>query len=258
MSAQRLHVVEAGSGPPLILLHGLFGAAQNWGTIQSALAPDHRVVAMDLRNHGASPHAAFMDYAAMAEDVALTMGTLGIPSAAVLGHSMGGKVAMMLALTRPAMVERLVVADIAPATYPPSLRAVVAAMQALPVAPGITRRAADAELARTIPEAGLRAFLLQNLRFDAAPSWRIGLGEIAAAMPMIEGFPETGVSFAGPVLFIAGARSDYIRPEHAEVVARLFPAARHAVVPKAGHWVHAENPGGFLDALEPFLACAPD
>lgn len=253
MTGLRLNAVEAGAGPPLVLLHGLFGAAQNWGTIQAALAPEHRVIALDLRNHGASPHAAAMDYAAMAGDVAETLAALGVPRAAVLGHSMGGKVAMMLALTAPEVVERLVVADIAPVAYPPHLRGVVAAMQALAVAPGLTRRAADAALAATIPEAGLRAFLLQNLRFDAAPAWRIGLAEIAAAMPVIEGFAPPAARYARPVLFLAGERSDYISPDHAGAIAALFPAARQAVVADAGHWLHAENPGGFLDALRPFL-----
>ena len=253
MTALRLAATDVGAGPPVVLLHGLFGAAQNWGTIQAALAPDHRVIALDLRNHGASPHAAAMGYADMAADVAETLAALGVPRAAVLGHSMGGKVAMMLALSEPAMVERLVVADIAPVTYPPHLRGVVAAMQALAVAPGLTRRAADAALAATIPEAGLRAFLLQNLRFDAAPAWRIGLAQIAAAMPEIEDFAPPDAQYAGPVLFLAGARSDYIRPDHADAIAALFPAARHAVVADAGHWLHAENPAGFLDALRPFL-----
>ncbi|MES2711496.1 MAG: alpha/beta fold hydrolase [Pseudomonadota bacterium] len=253
MTGLRLNAVDVGSGPPLVLLHGLFGAAQNWGTIQTALAPEHRVISLDLRNHGASPHADSMGYAEMAEDVAATLTELDVPSAAILGHSMGGKVAMTLALTRPALVERLVVADMAPAAYPPHLRGVVTAMQALPVAPGLTRRAADAALAATIPEAGLRAFLLQNLRFDAAPAWRIGLDEIAAAMPAIEGWDPPDAQYAGPVLFIAGARSDYIRPDHAGAIAALFPAARHAVVANAGHWIHAENPAGFLDALRPFL-----
>ncbi|MDB5315515.1 MAG: esterase [Rhodospirillales bacterium] len=254
MSALRLNAVDVGSGPPVVLLHGLFGSAQNWGTIQNALAPEHRVIALDLRNHGASPHAATMEYAEMAADVAHTLAALGVPRAAVLGHSMGGKVAMMLALTAPELVERLVVADIAPVAYGPHLRGVVATMQDVPVAPGLTRRAADAALAATIPEAGMRAFLLQNLRFDANPVWRIGLEEIAAAMPVIEGFPPPAGTFGGPVLFIAGGRSDYIRPEHGDVIKALFPAVRHEVVPNAGHWVHAENPGGFLDALQPFLA----
>jgi pimeloyl-ACP methyl ester carboxylesterase len=250
----RLGAIEAGQGPPVVLLHGLFGAAANWGAIQKALAARHRVIALDLRNHGQSPHAAAMDYASMARDVAETLATLGAAPAAVVGHSMGGKVAMALALAHPDAVSRLVVADIAPVAYPPALRGYVAAMQGLALAPSLTRRAADAALAETIPEAGIRAFLLQNLRFDgAAPAWRLGLAEIAAAMPAIEAAPPGG-TYPGPVLVLAGERSGYIRPEHHAVFRGLFPAAGFATVPAAGHWVHAENPTGFLALVQPFLA----
>ncbi len=256
----RLNVVEAGEGTPVALLHGLFGAAQNWGTVQKALvAACHRVLALDLRNHGASPHAAAMDYPAMAADVAETLEAAGARPAALVGHSMGGKVAMALALLRPAAATRLVVADIAPVRYASGLDAYVAAMRALPLRPGLTRREADAALAAAVPEAGIRAFLLQNLRFAGdPPRWRLALEEIAAAMPMIAdfaGIPE-GARYDGPVLVIAGARSGYIRPDHHARFRALFPAAEFATVPGAGHWVHAENPAGFLALVEPFLAAA--
>lgn len=246
---------EAGQGAALILLHGLFGAGQNWGAIRRALAPRHRVLTPDLRNHGASPRDPDMSYAAMAGDVAATMDAAGIARAAVLGHSMGGKVAMAFALAHPHRVDRLVVADIAPVRYPPALRGYVAAMQAIALRAGLTRKDADAALAAAIPEAGIRAFLLQSLRFDAdPPSWRLGLAEIAAAMPAIEDFaPPTGARFDGPVLVMAGERSPYIRPEHHAAFRALFPRAAFATVPNAGHWVHAENPSGFLALLEPFL-----
>jgi pimeloyl-ACP methyl ester carboxylesterase len=252
----RLQSLEAGQGPPLILLHGLFGSARNWGAVQKALAGDYRVVALDLRNHGASPHAPGMDYAVQAADVAESMTELGIERAVVLGHSMGGKAAMMLALTRPKLVERLIVADIAPRPYPPALRAVVAAMQALPLHAGLTRQEADQALCAGVPEAPIRSFLLQNLRFEAAPpSWRIGLAEIAAAMPEIEDFtPPSGARFEGPALAMAGALSPYIRTEDHAAFRALFPRIGFASIPRAGHWLHAENPEGFLAALKEFLA----
>ena len=252
----RLQSLEAGQGPPLILLHGLFGSARNWGAVQKALAGDYRVVALDLRNHGASPHAPGMDYAAQAADVAETLTALGIKRAVVLGHSMGGKAAMMLALTRPELVERLIVADIAPRPYPPALRAVVAALQALPLHAGLTRQEADQALRAAVPEAPIRSFLLQNLRFEAAPpSWRIGLAEIAAAMPEIENFaPPSGAQFEGPALAMAGALSPYIRTEDHAAFRALFPRISFASIPRAGHWLHAENPEGFLAALKEFLA----
>jgi pimeloyl-ACP methyl ester carboxylesterase len=250
-----LTTTEAGDGPPLVLLHGLFGAGQNWGGIRSVLGRRFRVLTPDLRNHGASARDADMSYAAMAADVAQTMQATGMSRAAVVGHSMGGKVAMALALLHPERVERLVVADIAPVRYPPALRGYVAAMQAIALRSGLARREADAALAATIPEAGIRAFLLQNLRFEAdPPAWRLGLAEIAAAMPRIEDFaPPPGARFDGPVLVMAGERSDYIHAAHHALFRALFPAVSFATVPAAGHWVHAENLSGFLALLQPFL-----
>ncbi|MCA3288006.1 MAG: alpha/beta fold hydrolase [Roseomonas sp.] len=251
-----LNVMEAGQGPPLVLLHGLFGSARNWGAVQKVLSTDYRVVALDLRNHGASPHAPGMDYAAQAADVAETLATLGIERAVVLGHSMGGKAAMMLALMRPELVSRLIIADIAPRPYPPALRAVVAAMQALPLHAGLTRQEADQALRSAVPEAPIRSFLLQNLRFETAPpSWRIGLAEIAAALPEIEDFaPPPSARFEGPALAMAGALSPYIRTEDHPAFRALFPRISFASIPRAGHWLHAENPEGSLAALKEFLA----
>jgi pimeloyl-ACP methyl ester carboxylesterase len=252
----RLNVIEAGQGAPLVLLHGLFGSARNWGAVQKALSTDYRVVALDLRNHGASPHTLGMDYAAQAGDVAETLATLGIKRAVVLGHSMGGKAAMMLALTRPELIERLIIADIAPRPYPPALRAVVAALQALPLHAGLTRQEADQALRGAVPEAPIRSFLLQNLRFEAAPpSWRIGLAEIAAAMPEIEDFaPPPSARFEGPALAMAGALSTYIRAEDHAAFRALFPRISFVSIPRTGHWLHAENPEGFLAEVRGFLS----
>lgn len=255
----RLNAVEQGTAEPeaapVVLLHGLFGAAQNWGGVQKRLASGgRRVIALDLRNHGASPRDPAMDYPAMAADVAETLAALGAAPASVIGHSMGGKVAMAMALTRPEAVARLVVADIAPVTYPPGLRAYVAAMRAVPLHPGLSRREAEAALAPAVPEPGIRAFLLQNLRFEGeAPAWRLNLAAIAAAMPVIESFPDLADPYPGPVLVLAGERSDYVRPAHHDRIRALFPAARFATVPAAGHWVHAENPSAFLEVVEGFL-----
>jgi pimeloyl-ACP methyl ester carboxylesterase len=249
----RLNAIEMGEGPPVLLVHGLFGQARNWGTVQKRLAARFRAVAVDLRNHGGSPRAPGMAYADLARDLAETMQARGLQGAAVIGHSMGGKAAMALALGHAGLVSRLLVADIAPRRYPPALRGYVAAMRALPLATGLSRRDADAALAPGVPEAGIRAFLLQSLDFTGEePRWLLGLPEIAAAMPDIEGF-EAGGRYDGAALFVRGERSDYIRPEDRAEILRLFPRAGFATVEGAGHWIHAEKPDAFLNIAEEFL-----
>ncbi len=244
-----LHATEAGAGPPLVLLHGLFGQGQNFREAQRRLAADRRVIALDLRNHGASPHATGMDYASQATDVADTLGLLKAAPCELLGHSMGGKVAMRLALDRPELVARLIVVDIAPVPYPVHFRDYVAAMRALPMEPGLTRGQADAALAPVVQEPRVRAFLLQNFRTGSPPAWRFGLDEIAAGLAQIADWAPDGRPYDGPALFVAGECSDYIRAEHRAAVAALFPAARFATVAGAGHWVHSENLDGFLAAI---------
>jgi pimeloyl-ACP methyl ester carboxylesterase len=251
----RLVVTEQGAGPPVVLLHGLFGAGQNFGSVQKALAADgFRVLALDLRNHGGSPHADSMAYADMAADVAETLQAEAAWPATVIGHSMGGKVAMALALAQPDGVSRLVVADIAPVTYPaPLFNAYAAAMRGLELRPGLTRREADAALAPAVPAAALRAFLLQNLDFTRSPpAWRIGLEQISAGMGQIGGWPDLPGRYEGPVLVLAGDTSDYVKPEHWPLFQRLFPGVRSETI-RAGHWLHAENPQAFLAALAGFL-----
>ncbi len=256
-----LNTAETGSGdgPPLVVLHGLFGAARNWTAIARRLSARHRVLAMDLRNHGASPRAEAMDYPAMAADVAETMEAAGAAPAAVLGHSMGGKTAMALALTRSGLVSRLLVADIAPVPYPPRQARIVAAMRAVPLRPGLARREADAALlAEGVQDPATRAFLLQNLRFEGeAPAWRCGLDEIAAALADIEGFPEFASRYEGPALFLLGERSDYVQPEHRPRIRGLFPAARFLTLRGTGHWLHAEKPEEFAGVAEAFFQPAP-
>lgn len=250
-----LNTIEAGAGAPVVFLHGLLGAAQNFGAIQKALSATHRVIAMDLRNHGASPHAPTMSYAEMADDVAETLRARGATPAAVIGHSMGGKVAMTLALAHPELVERLLVADIAPVAYPsPSFLRYLAAMRAVPLKPGLTRREADAALADAVPQAALRGFLLQNLLFNEdPPRWRVAIDTLVAEMPKIGGWSDPPGRYEGRVLVLAGETSDYIKPEDHARFRALFPAARFHTM-KAGHWLHADNPQAFLAEVTAFLA----
>ena len=250
-----LRAIEAGQGAPVVLLHGLFGTARNLGVVQRALAPRFRTIALDLRNHGASPHAAEMNYRLMAADVLETLTEQAALPAVLIGHSMGGKAAMMAALTRPEAVTRLLVADIAPVPYAHDNARIAEAMLALPLPPGLTRAAADAALAQAVPDAPMRGFLLQNLVVGEHPQWRIGLAEIAAAMRAIEGWTAPDAAqYRGPTLFVAGAASDYIRPDHRPAIRALFPAARFVTLKGAGHWVHADNPAGFVAVIEAFLA----
>jgi len=246
---------ELGSGQPVALLHGLFGSAANFGSVQKRLAERHRVIALDLRNHGTSPHAPFMSYPAMAEDVLETLRARNALPCALVGHSMGGKVAMAAALEAPGAVSRLLVADIAPVTYQPLFRAYAQAMATVPLTMELTRIAADRVLAGVVESPAVRAFLLQNLRFGTHPAWRIGLDAISNALPLIEAWPQLDENaYLGPSLFVSGARSDYILPEHRPIIRELFPAARFAVLKNAGHWLHADNPEGFISLVEAFMA----
>jgi esterase len=252
----RLAAMEYGEGPPLAILHGLFGAGRNWASIAARLAAHHRVIALDLRNHGASPWADAMHYAAMAADVRETLHALGHRRFALLGHSMGGKAAMMLALSHDEAVRRLVVVDIAPVGYAARHLSYAQAMRALDLAAIKRRSDADAALAPEVPDAAERGFLLQNLVFDdGAPRWRLNLAAIERGMPSLVDFPAMtgGAVYHGPALFVAGGRSDYLRPEHEPAIRHLFPNARIARIADAGHWVHAEQPQAFLDIVEPFL-----
>ena len=239
-----------GEGSPVIVLHGLFGSARNLTGLTRALAASHQAIAMDLRNHGDSPHDPAMDYDTMAADVAETMSALGVEAAHVAGHSMGGKVAMRLALQQPGRVERLVVADIAPVPYPSHFGAFTRAMLAVP--PDASRTEADGLLAPDVPDPAIRGFLLHNFR--PGVGWRIGLEEIASALPRVETWDGITGQFVGPTLFVTGARSDYVLPEHRPAILRLFPAAQFVAIKDAGHWLHAEQPAAFNATVTSFLA----
>ena len=246
---------DRGVGPPLVVLHGLFGAKRNWASIAKALAPHHRVLTVDLRNHGASPWNPAHDYPALAGDVAQFIRTHVGGPAAVLGHSMGGKAAMVVALESPDLVERLVVVDIAPAASRTTLIDALRAMQQVPLAACTRRSEVEAALAASIADPAVRAFLVQNV--TTGPNglgWAVNLAALERNFSAIAGFPEMpdGCVYSRPTLFVVGERSDYVRPEHHGEIARLFPAATIEVVAGAGHWVHAEAPEAFLGVVSTF------
>jgi len=255
MTALTLAAQIFGEGPPVIILHGLFGSQRNWGGIIRALAPDHEIHGLDLRNHGESPWAESMTYDDMAEDVALYIETQDLAPVTLLGHSMGGKVGMRLALTRPELLARLVVVDIAPVPYHNEhYSGYVEAMLSLPL-DQVTRRAdADAALKPVIADDSLRAFLLQNLVSEEGRfRWRINLADIGRNMPALIGFPDSDSRFAKPTFFLAGERSNYIRPRDRDSIERLFPGARLDEIADSGHWPHAEHPERFIGMVRPLL-----
>lgn len=240
-----------GAAPPVLIAHGLFGSARNWNVIAKRLAETRRVVSVDMRNHGASPWAAPHSYEAMADDLAEVIGSQG-GVADVVGHSMGGKAAMMLALRAPAAVRKLVVADIAPVAYGHSQQGMIDAMRTVDLSSVETRADADAQLALAVDEPGVRAFLLQSLDVRTR-RWRFNLDQLQADMALVLGFPAVSDRFEGAVLMLSGGASDYVRSEHRAEVKRLFPAARFAKIPGAGHWLHAEKPRAFEAACGAFL-----
>lgn len=247
------HAITLADAPTLVIAHGLYGSARNWGVIARRLADRRDVVAVDMRNHGDSPRFPTQSYPDMAADLAGVIRTL-TPPVDLLGHSMGGKAAMQLALTEPELIRRLVVADIAPVAYAHDQSRNARAMAALDLSGITTRAEADAALATSVSDPALRAFFLQSLDFrDRPPRWRLNLAALEAEMPKIVGWPETTGWFDGPALFLAGERSSYVLAEHRETIRALFPKARFARILDAGHWLHAEKPREFEDTVRAFL-----
>ena len=229
--------------PTLLIAHGLFGSARNWGVIGKRLSDQFYVLCPDMRNHGASPWFNTQSYDDMADDLAELLDG----PAFIVGHSMGGKAAMVLALKHPELVQRLVVADIAPVTYSHTQSQHIDAMRAIDL--GMVERRSDA--GETLdPE--VRNLLLQSLDV-AGKKWKLNLDVLDAEMPKIIGFPEVSGSFCDPTLFLSGSDSDYVQRDHRDDIKALFPAARFAKIPGAGHWLHAQKPREFEAALRAFL-----
>lgn len=242
-------VIHGSGGTPLLIAHGLYGSARNWGVVAKRLSDDREVRAVDMRNHGESPWFPSHGYADMAGD----LGDVIEARSDVLGHSMGGKAAMVLALSHPEKVRKLVVADIAPVAYGHTQLPLIEAMRRVDLSAVETRGEADRQLQADVPEPGVRAFLLQSLDVKNR-RWRLNLDVLADEMDRIVGFPEIEGRFEGPALFLTGATSDYVRPEHRDRIRALFPRARFAKIPGAGHWLHADKPREFEAAVAAFLA----
>lgn len=231
--------------PNLLIAHGLFGSARNWGVIAKRLSQDRQVIAVDMRNHGSSPWFDSHSYTDLAGD----LGAVIDGQWDVLGHSMGGKAAMVLACMQPAKVNRLIVADIAPVTYTHSQMGPIEAMRGVDLTIG-SRSEAKAQLAGLEP--GVDDFLLQSLDLKAQ-KWRLNLDVLEAEMDKIIGFPVVQGQFDGPTLFLSGGTSDYVTRDHRDIIKPLFPAAKFAKIPGAGHWLHAEKPREFEASVAAFL-----
>ena len=269
----RLHARTLGeAGPRVVFVHGLFGQGKNWTTIAKGLAEDHRVTLLDLPNHGHSPWTDRIDYVDMAGLVAAELASYGEP-VTLVGHSMGGKVAMTLALRRPELLRALVVVDIAPVEYPlqggrtddedeeaSPFGAFIAAMKAMDLDALHTRDDADAALRTAVPSRMVRSFLLQSLVRGGADDgggwhWRLNLDLLERDLGELRRFPKPppGATYDGPVLWIAGANSHYVLPGDRARMEELFPGTRLVKVRNAGHWVHSEQPEVFLETLRLFL-----
>ncbi len=251
----QLNFHTYGTGFPIIILHGLFGSLDNWQTISRRLSEYFQVFAVDLRNHGRSPHSDVFNYKVMAEDLRELMQAQSLTRVHLLGHSMGGKTAMEFALSHPESVEKLIVVDIAPKVYPPSHIPIFKALLALDLSSCHDRQEVSNALAPAIPEPAVRQFLLKNLTRDdsGAFQWKLNLPVIYQNYDLLNHGLENGRTFAGPVSFIKGSRSEYIENKDEAAIMHLFPIAGTITIPESGHWVHADAPEQFLKVALDFL-----
>ncbi|MFP4374067.1 MAG: alpha/beta fold hydrolase [Spirochaetaceae bacterium] len=251
-----LHYQQIGHGVPLVILHGLFGSGDNWRSLAGDFSARARVILVDMPNHGSSPHTDDMHYEAMAAAVRELLEELGLEPAVLLGHSMGGKVAMALALSSPALIRGLVVADIAPRSYSPRHGEIIAAMQEVAAAAPSSRREAEEILAERVPGKAVRSFLLKSLKpaGDGGYRWALNIDAIAGCYEHLTSWPEIEGRYDGPTLFIAGGTSDYVGPEDTDAIRHLFPHAVLKRIGNAGHWLHVEQREAFTELVLSFLS----
>lgn len=255
MTVLPLAITDLGNGQPVIVLHGLFGRRRNWQGIQKRLADKARIITVDLRNHGDSPWSDDMSYPAMAEDIAGLIDGLQAGPALVVGHSMGGKAAMTLALSAPEAVKALMVVDIAPVAYGHQYAPYIDAMRGVPLSALARRSEAESYLQDAITDPGIRAFLLQNLgQDDDGLKWQVNLDAIEHGMADILEFPGfAGDPYEGPAVFLSGGNSDFVQDAYRPMIESLFPMAAYQVIDGAGHWVHAEKPADVIAAISAFI-----
>ncbi len=251
----KLHHRKLGQGEPIIILHGVFGSSDNWQSVGKVLANNWEVYLVDQRNHGLSPHSDVFDYPTMADDIAELITREQLGKVTIVGHSMGGKVAMHLVSSRPDLVKKLVVVDIAPRYYLPHHQKIFEGFHAVDLTAITSRKEAETLMSGKITDFGVRQFILKNLARtpEGKFQWKINLKAIEDNIEAIgQGVPDQ-LRFDGPTLFIKGEKSDYITSEDASSLKHHFPESRILVIQNAGHWVHAEQPQAMLDGLNAFL-----
>ncbi len=250
----KLNYKETGEGKPLVILHGLFGSSDNWISIGKNLANSHKVFLIDQRNHGDSPHSNVFTYEAMASDLKEFTEAHSIAKFDLIGHSLGGKTAMLFATQYPELVGKLIIVDIAPKQYPVHHDTILEGLKSIDLDTLKSRGDADKALAPYVPILGIRQFLLKNLkRTPEGFGWKINLDIIEKEIGEVgKPLPKNAV-FDNPTLFIRGGMSNYILEDDMELIHKHFPVANLATVKGASHWVHAEKPQAFLDEVIQFL-----
>lgn len=249
----KLHYREIGSGQPLVILHGLFGSSDNWQTQAKRFAEYFRVILVDLRNHGHSNWDQDSSYSAMANDIFEFVQDLKLENTILLGHSMGGKVAMHVAQTNPKLIEKLIIADIGIKSYPPHHQHILEGIQSVKLENTQSRSQAEKELSNFIDSEGVKQFLLKNLfwKEKGQLGWRMNVNVLENSMNLIlAAVPQKEVII--PTLFIRGELSNYILEEDIPEIEILFPDSQFVTIYGAGHWVHAEKPDDFVNAVLSF------
>ncbi len=251
----KLFYRKTGTGKPILLLHGLFGSADNWMTIANGLKDSGQVYLLDMRNHGRSPHSEVFDYEVMVEDVYEFLGDLKLRQVSLVGHSMGGMTAMKFALYYSQRINKLVVIDIAPRPYPIHHQNIVNGLLSIDINQLKNREQADDQLSLFIEQSYIRQFLLKNLyrTTDGKFSWRLNLPVITHNLFRLGTGIQSEQQFSQPCLFIRGALSDYIRDEDESYIKKLFPRAEIITVENTTHWLPAENPTAVISAIKSFL-----
>ncbi|XQW86252.1 alpha/beta fold hydrolase [Thalassotalea piscium] len=249
-----LNYQQQGSGQDIVLIHGLLGSLENLNMVARGLKDNYRVTSVDVRNHGGSFHKNAMAYAELAQDIIELLDHLNITQCAVLGHSMGGKIAMEIALSFPERVTQLIVADISPVPYPGHHQQILAGLKSIDLNAITSRKEADAQLTPYVKEAGVRQFLLRNLT-SVSGKWQFkcNLDNIINCYPQIIMGYEGNHQFNGPTLFIKGSESDYILPKYRERIIELFPNSQAKIIQGTGHWLHSEKSNVFNKIVLDFL-----